>query len=68
MAKRRESTNQTAARSAKSPAVAKKRENAVHFRLPIEQIEKLDQLAEQNNITRAAVLQIATARILKDGI
>lgn len=52
--------------SAKVPA--KKRENSVHLRLPIDQIEKLDALARDNNITRAALIAIACARILKSGL
>jgi hypothetical protein len=45
-----------------------KRENTVHARLPVEEIEKLDVLAKENNITRAAVIAIACARILKSGL
>lgn len=47
---------------------AKKRENAVHARLPVEEIERLDALARDNNITRAALIAIACARILKTGL
>jgi predicted DNA-binding protein len=54
-------------KTAAKPA-AKKRENTVHARLPIEEIEKLDALAKANNITRAAVIGIACARILKSGL
>jgi hypothetical protein len=53
----------------KKPAeTPKKRENTVHARLPIEEIEKLDALAKENNITRAAVIAIACARIIKSGL
>lgn len=46
----------------------KKRENTVHARLPIEEIAKLDTLAKENNITRAAIIAIACARIIKTGL
>lgn len=46
----------------------KKRENTVHARMPIEQIERIDALAKENNITRAAVIAIAITRILKTGL
>lgn len=49
-------------------AAPKKRENTIHARLPVEEIEKLDALAKENNITRAAVVAIACARILKSGL
>lgn len=51
-----------------SPVPTKKRENTIHARLPVEEIKKLDQLAQQNNITRAAVVAIACARIIKSGL
>jgi hypothetical protein len=52
----------------KPAAPSTKRENTVHARLPIEEIEKLDALAKENNITRAAVIAIACARIIKSGL
>jgi predicted DNA-binding protein len=53
---------------AQKKAPPKKRENTIHARLPVEEIEKLDALAKENNITRAAVIGIACARILKSGL
>lgn len=60
----------TAQRPLKKPPTPapKKRENAVHARLPVEEIDKLDALARANNITRAAVIAIACARIAKTGL
>jgi predicted transcriptional regulator len=36
--------------------------------VPVEVIEKLDELARANNINRSALIGIACARILKTGL
>jgi hypothetical protein len=44
------------------------REATVHARLTAETIAKLDTIARKNNITRAAVVAIACARIAESGL
>jgi hypothetical protein len=52
--------------AAKTPAKATLT-STLHLRLARETVEKLDALAKANGTTRAAVLQIAVARILRTG-
>lgn len=55
-------------KSIKEKAPSPKRESPVQLRLPTEVIQKLDELASQNNISRAALVAIACSRILKSGL
>lgn len=50
------------------PPKKPERTGTVHARLPIAEIARLDALARANNITRAAVVAVGCARILKTGL
>lgn len=41
---------------------------SISYRLPVSALKAVDDLARKHNITRNAVFNIATSRILKDGI
>ena len=47
---------------------AKKKDNVIHLRLPMEAIDGVDKIAEENNISRAAVIAIAVSRMLRTGL
>ena len=51
-----------------SKAGAGKREAAVHVRLSRKTVAGLDAIARRNNVTRAAIVAIACARIAESGI
>ena len=44
------------------------RDRPIPVRMDSESLEKLDEVAKANGITRSAVIQIAVKRILKSGI
>ena len=47
---------------------AKKRDNTVHVALPVDVIKALDKLAQENSISRSALVAIAVSRTLKSGL